>query len=151
MPGVVDIDKAGTFAQTLNLAVDRERCRAMGIQPAEVELVVQLAQRKMPIDRLEIEVSQVCLTLRRAAPEEIEGLDAVVNVKVADSEGRLVPLGAVAKIQLAFAATLVYRDAARSGIVISCNVEGGEAEAVRGEIEKVAGELSKEGVRIELD
>lgn len=150
--GVVDLDRGPGERPRLSVAVDREKCRAFGVKLKDVLQTFQIylgAYEVAPPLRFGGKESPA-LRVRVAEPPQTS-VDDLKRLMVRNEQGRMVPLAALASFSLGSGPASVYREGGRYCRVVSCNIQGRDTAAVRGEARKAAKGLAGKGVRIEVE
>jgi Cu/Ag efflux pump CusA len=150
--GVVDLDRGPGERPRLTVAIDRERSRAFGVKLDDVLQTFQIylgAYEVTPPLRFGGKESRA-LRVRVAEPPKAS-LDDLKLLRVRNEQGAMVPLAAMASFSLVSGPVSVYREGGRYCRVVSCNVQGRDAAAVREEARKAAKGLAGKGVRIEVE
>ncbi len=145
---VVDISQDAEFVNELR--IDADRCRELGVAESEAQLVLTALDRGIPVAGLSIEELPVVL---RLSDDAVESRSAVLRhsetVRIPDAQGGRVFLQEVLTEDRML--TAVYRDGERTGVLVTCQVVGGDPTAVRLKIQAIAESLSTNDVVIEVE
>ncbi|MCS6804851.1 MAG: CusA/CzcA family heavy metal efflux RND transporter [Acidobacteriota bacterium] len=124
VPGAADV-KAEQIAglPMIRIVVDRERIARYGINAADVLDVIQAARVGKVVSTIFEGQRRFDLIVR--LPEAVAAdTQALANIPVADSQGRLIPLAQLADIRLNSGPAQVSREDIQRRIVVECNVRG---------------------------
>jgi Cu/Ag efflux pump CusA len=146
--GVVDLEQGPSVRPRLWVDLDREKCRQLGLQVADVYRILSLGLGGFEVDELKSPGRTVVLTFAGRHRLQTDDLLAL-NVRAGDN--MMVRLRDVAKAHWDDAATAVCREGGLFCLVVACNVEGRDAGEVREEARNLARGLALKTTRIELD
>jgi HAE1 family hydrophobic/amphiphilic exporter-1 len=131
--GVEDVQSSMRLGDPeVQVAFDRDRLAAMSLDPAEASRLVrnavqgEAATQFSDLDRkLDVRV--------RATESERSAVASLANLEVGRSQGRAVPLAAVAQVSVTRGPSEVRRIAQQRAAVVTCNIQGRDlASAARG-------------------
>ncbi|HEU5457448.1 MAG TPA: efflux RND transporter permease subunit, partial [Terracidiphilus sp.] len=124
VPGITDVGVFDVNGQpSLMVSIDRAKAARYGIQPLDIDNVVQAAVGGAPVTQIIDGERQFDFTVRyqpqfRSTPEEIS------QILLPTSDGRQVQLGMVADVSLRNGAFMIYHEGGRRYIPIKFSVRG---------------------------
>lgn len=135
--GVADVQSSMRLGDPeVQIAFDRDRLATLDLDPANASRLVrnavqgEAATQFSDLDRkLDVRV--------RASEGERSTVAALSNLEVGRSQGRPVPLGAVARLSVARGPSEIRRISQQRAAVVSCNLEGRDLGSVAQDIETV--------------
>jgi len=136
VPGAMDIRvERLTGQQTLNIEIDRQAIARYGINVADINDLIETAFGGNEVGQLYEGQRRFGIVVRY--PLEYRGsVEAVRNSTLRTSDGTLVPLSAVARIELQDSAPTISRDSGRRRVVVGANVEGRDLGGFVAEVQK---------------
>jgi len=137
LPGIRDVESSMRLGDPeVQIAFDRDRLAAMNLDPAaasrQVRNAVQGEQATQYSDldrKLDVRV--------RAREDERSAVAGLANLDVGRSQGRTVPLGAVATVTVARGPSEIRRISQQRAAVVSGNLEGRDLASAAADIERV--------------
>lgn len=124
VPGAADV-KAEQIAglPMIRIVVDRERIARYGINAADVLDVIQASRVGKVVSTIFEGQRRFDLVVRLPEPVAADP-QALANIPVADSQGRLIPLEQLTDIHISSGPAQVSRENIQRRIVVECNVRG---------------------------
>ncbi|MDN8613648.1 efflux RND transporter permease subunit [Variovorax ginsengisoli] len=121
--------------RTLKVDLDQDKARALGLTPADVNLVTQSVMNGATLSQLREHENLVDI-VARAVPQERLDLDTLKDVNVYTRAGTVVPLSEVAKVKYELEEPVLWRRNRDMAITVRADVKDGEqAVSVTKEIE----------------
>ncbi|MGO4392984.1 efflux RND transporter permease subunit [Variovorax sp. M-6] len=121
--------------RTLKADLDQDKARALGLTPADVNLVTQSVMNGATLSQLREHENLVDI-VARAVPKERLDLDALKDVNIYTRAGTVVPLAEVAKVKYELEEPVLWRRNRDMAITVRADVKDGEqAVSVTKEIE----------------
>lgn len=143
--GVVDVDHGPAMRTFMAVQIDREKCAQLGVRIGDVADALQFAIVDKHLSDFNLFGRSVSVILadddKRREPR---------NVKVRTPKGELVPLFDLAKITNELAPASILRHDGVACVIVACNVHGRDVDDARKEVIRLAKELSRKNVRIEV-
>ncbi len=124
VPGITDVGVFDVTGQpSLLVSIDRARAARYGLQPQDVDNVVQAAVGGAPVTQIIDGERRFDFTVRyapqyRSTPEEI------ANILLPTPDGNQVPLGSIADVSIHNGAFMIYHEGGRRYIPIKFSVRG---------------------------
>jgi len=124
VPGITDVGVFDVTGQpSLLVSIDRARAARYGLQPQDIDNVVQAAVGGAPVTQIIDGERRFDFTVRyapqfRSTPEEIS------RILLPTPDGNQVPLGMVADVSIHNGAFMIYHEAGRRYIPIKFSVRG---------------------------
>jgi HAE1 family hydrophobic/amphiphilic exporter-1 len=139
--GIEDIESSMRLGDPeVQISFDRDRLAAMNLDPASASRLVrnavqgEAATQFSDLDRkLDVRV--------RASAEERSMVTSLANLEVGRSQGRAVPLGAVAAVTVARGPAEIRRISQQRAAVVSANLEGRDLASAARDIQAAIGGL----------
>lgn len=141
--GVVDLQtEQVTLTPQVHVQIDRDQARKYGLMVGEVAEYAELAMNGRKITEVldGSKTHQVILRLKDEARNDIE---AIKQIPIDTIDRKLVPLGAVARIEEAKGPNMINRENSQRRIVVYCNVSGRDLVGTVNEIQKKIGDQVK--------
>jgi heavy metal efflux system protein len=124
VPGIADI---GVFKVTgqpsLMVSIDRSKAARYGLQPQDVNAVVQAAVGGAPVTQI-IDSDRRFDFALRYSPEYRDTPEAISKILLPTPDGTQVPLGTIADVGLKNGAFMIYHEGGRRYIPIKFSVRG---------------------------
>ena len=144
---------AGERLQTVRLAIDQDKARALGITSKEIADAAQNSMSGIAITQYR-ERDQLIDVVTRLEEAERSDLDTLKDTKIYLREGRFVPLSQIARIEWASEESVIWRRDRMNTVNVRADVSAGEqgpdvTRRVWPAIAKVAEKLPL-GFRIEI-
>lgn len=122
-------------SKVINLAVDQDRARALGLNSQEISASLQTLLSGAPIAHFR-EGTETVEVVARAVPEERLSVDRLPDLSLFTSTGRAVPLSQVAKISYELEDPILWRRNQESMLTVRADiVDGVQAPDVSNRIE----------------
>ncbi len=133
-PGIVDVDWfVEAPAERLELAVDREKARRAGTSPEAIVRTVRIALAGAEAGLLHDEAAREPVPLRlRLAREQRSGAEGILALSVTGADGRMVPLGELARATPAARERFLYHKNLRPVSYVIGEVAGEQESPVYG-------------------
>jgi multidrug efflux pump subunit AcrB len=127
--------------RTLKVELDQDKARALGLAPADVNLVTQSVMNGATLSQLREHENLVDI-VARAVPKERLDLDTLNDVNIYTRAGTVVPLSQVAKVKYELEEPVLWRRNRDMAITVRADVKDGEqAVSVTKEIDPLLGEI----------
>jgi cobalt-zinc-cadmium resistance protein CzcA len=124
VPGITDVGIFNVTGQpSLLVSIDRTKAARFGLQPQDVNNIVQAAVGGAPITQI-IDGDRRFDFAVRYSPEFRDTPDAIGKILIATPDGNQVPLSAVADVNLRNGAFTIYHEGGRRYIPIKFSVRG---------------------------
>src|SRR5277367_3648018 len=124
VPGITDVGVFNVTGQpSLLVSIDRTKAARFGLQPQDINNVVQAAVGGAPITQI-IDGDRRFDFAARYSPEFRGKTDAIGKILISTPDGNRVPLSAVADVSLRNGAFMVYHEGGRRYIPIKFSVRG---------------------------
>lgn len=136
IPGLVDLATEQSYGQPqVQVIADRDACARYGVNVAEILEVVKLAVGGEVVDQVYLNTRRFGIHVRlqeryRDKPE------AIRNLLVHSSDGTLVPLGQVARVNETLGPIQVQREKNQRRWIIAANVRGRDIGSVVADMQK---------------
>jgi multidrug efflux pump len=111
--------------RTLNVHLDQEKARALGLAPADVALVTQTVMNGATLSHLR-EREDLVDIVARAVPSERLDLDALKDINLYTRQGTAVPLSQVARVEYQLEEPVLWRRNRDMAISVRADVKDGE-------------------------
>ena len=111
--------------RTLNVDLDQDKARALGLAPADVALVTQTVMNGATLSQLR-EHEDLIDIVARAVPSERLDLDTVKDVNIFTRQGTVVPLSQVARVRDELEEPVLWRRNRDMAITVRADVKDGE-------------------------
>ena len=111
--------------RTLRVDLDQDKARALGLTPADIQLVTRTVMNGAPLSQLR-EHEDLIDIVARAVPGERLDLDTLKNVNVFTRHGTVVPLSQVARVSYALEEPVLWRRNRDMSITVRADVKDGE-------------------------
>jgi multidrug efflux pump len=111
--------------RTLKVELDQDKARALGLTPADVNLVTQSVMNGATLSQLREHENLVDI-VARAVPEERLDLDTLKDVNIYTRAGTVVPLAEVAKVKYELEEPVLWRRNRDMAITVRADVKDGE-------------------------
>jgi multidrug efflux pump len=111
--------------RTLKVELDQDKARALGLSPADVNLVTQSVLNGATLSQLR-EHENLVEIVARAVPEERLNLDTLKDVNIYTRSGTVVPLAQVAKVKYELEEPVLWRRNRDMAITVRADVKDGE-------------------------
>jgi multidrug efflux pump subunit AcrB len=111
--------------RTLKVELDQDKARALGLTPADVNLVTQSVMNGATLSQLREHENLVDI-VARAVPKERLDLDTLKDVNIHTRAGTVVPLGQVAKVKYELEEPVLWRRNRDMAITVRADVKDGE-------------------------
>jgi multidrug efflux pump subunit AcrB len=149
--GVVDLGQTGFLLPQPQpyIELDREKIAKLGLALSDINQLLQVALGKVEVPDPGRPGKKAVVVLAGKIGKKATA--DLLKLQLRNSSGKMVRLGEVATMREVPEPAVVYREDGRPCLVVSCNVEGREVEAVRALVRTLAKELSLAGVSIEVD
>ncbi len=124
VPGITDVGVFNVTGQpSLLVSIDRTKAARFGLQPQDVNNIVQAAVGGAPITQI-IDGDRRFDFAVRYSPEFRDTPDAIGKILISTPDGNQVPLSAVADVDLRNGAFTIYHEGGRRYIPIKFSVRG---------------------------
>ena len=124
VPGITDVGVFDVTGQpSLMISIDRAKAARYGVQPQDINNVVQAAVGGAPVTQI-IDGDRRFDFSVRYAPEFRETPESIRKILLPTPDGNQVPLGSVADVSLRNGAFMIYHEAGRRYIPIKFSVRG---------------------------
>ena len=143
VPGAIDIRvERLTGQQTLSIEIDRGAIARYGINVADVNEVIETAFGGREVSQLFEGQRRFGITVRY--PEQFRNsVEAIRATTLRSPDGTLVPLAAVAKIDLVDSPPTISREMGKRRVVVGANVEGRDLGGFVAEVQQKVAEQVK--------
>ena len=111
--------------RTLKVELDQDKARALGLTPADVNLVTQSVMNGATLSQLREHENLVDI-VARAVPKERLDLDTLKDVNIYTRAGTVVPLAQVAKVKYELEEPVLWRRNRDMAITVRADVKDGE-------------------------
>ena len=111
--------------RTLKVELDQDKARALGLTPADVNLVTQSVMNGATLSQLREHENLVDI-VARAVPNERLDLDTLKDVNIYTRAGTVVPLAQVAKVKYELEEPVLWRRNRDMAITVRADVKDGE-------------------------
>jgi multidrug efflux pump subunit AcrB len=111
--------------RTLKVELDQDKARALGLAPADVNLVTQSVMNGATLSQLREHENLVDI-VARAVPKERLDLDTLNDVNIYTRAGTVVPLSQVAKVKYELEEPVLWRRNRDMAITVRADVKDGE-------------------------
>ncbi|HET9651215.1 MAG TPA: efflux RND transporter permease subunit, partial [Usitatibacter sp.] len=111
--------------RTLRVDLDQDKARALGLTPADIQLVTRTVMNGAPLSQMR-EHEDLIDVVARAVPGERLDLDTLKNVNVFTRHGTVVPLSQVARVSYALEEPVLWRRNRDMAITVKADVKDGE-------------------------
>jgi multidrug efflux pump len=111
--------------RTLKVELDQDKARALGLTPADVNLVTQSVMNGATLSQLREHENLVDI-VARAVPEERLDLETLKDVNIYTRTGTVVPLAEVAKVKYELEEPVLWRRNRDMAITVRADVKDGE-------------------------
>ena len=111
--------------RTLKVELDQDKARALGLTPADVNLVTQSVMNGATLSQLREHENLVDI-VARAVPKERLDLDTLKDVNIYTRAGTVVPLSQVAKVKYELEEPVLWRRNRDMAITVRADVKDGE-------------------------
>jgi multidrug efflux pump subunit AcrB len=111
--------------RTLRVDLDQEKARALGLAPADIQLITRTVMNGAPLSTLR-EHEDLIDIVARAVPGERLDLDTLKNVNVFTRQGTVVPLSQVARVSYTLEEPVLWRRNRDMAITVRADVKDGE-------------------------
>jgi multidrug efflux pump subunit AcrB len=111
--------------RTLNVDLDQDKARALGLAPADVALVTQTVMNGVPLSHLR-EHEDLIDIVARAVPSERLDVDTLKDVNLFTRHGTVVPLSQVARVRYELEEPVLWRRNRDMAITVRADVQDGE-------------------------
>ena len=139
VPGITDVGVFNVTGQpSLIVSIDRTRAARFGLQPQDVNSIVQAAVGGAPVTTI-IEGDRRFDFAVRYSPEFRDTPDAIGKILVPAPDGTQVPLSSIADVTLRNGAFMIYHEGGRRYIPIKFSVRGRDLASA---IQDLQGQLS---------
>jgi multidrug efflux pump len=139
--------------RTLKVELDQDKARALGLTPADVNLVTQSVMNGATLSQLREHENLVDI-VARAVPNERLDLNTLKDVNIYTRAGTVVPLGEVAKTKYELEEPVLWRRNRDMAITVRADVKDGEqAVSVTKEIKPLLKDIEAKlpaGYRIDM-
>jgi HME family heavy-metal exporter len=141
VPGMVDVAvEPQSLVPELRLAVDRQRAAQYGLQPAEINQVLETALLGRTVSQVLVGQRTYDLVVRLDEPYR-DNQQAIGNVLIDTSVGGRVPVRQVAAIDPGMGPNQIWRENAQRRIVVQANVAGRD---LRGAVTELQGRVQRQ-------
>jgi heavy metal efflux system protein len=124
VPGITDVGVFDVTGQpSLMVSIDRTRAARYGLQPQDVNSIVQAAVGGAPVTQI-IDGDRRFDFAVRYSPEFRDTPDAIGKILLPTPDGAQVPLSAIADVNLRNGAFMIYHEGGRRYIPIKFSVRG---------------------------
>jgi cobalt-zinc-cadmium resistance protein CzcA len=139
--GVQDLGRLRTLGQPdVKITPDRKECARYGLNSGDVVNVVQTAIGGQAMTQLYEREKAFDVTIRWLAPYR-SSLEAIREIQIASPDGRMVPLGQIAQVQLLEGPSNIYREDGQRYTPVKFSVRGRDLE---GTIQEAKSKVDKE-------
>lgn len=139
MAGVQGVQDAGVFKvngqPNLVISVDRSRAARYGVQPADINAVIQSVIGGNPVTQVVDGDRRFDLTVR-FKPEFRQSPEAIRSLFITAADGTRVPLGQVADVNFQEGAFMIYRENDRRYVPIKFSVRGRDLATTMQELQE---------------
>jgi len=139
--------------RTLKVELDQDKARALGLTPADVNLVTQSVMNGATLSQLR-EHEDLVDIVARAVPKERLDLNTLKDVNIYTRAGTVVPLGEVAKMKYELEEPVLWRRNRDMAITVRADVKDGEqAVSVTKEIKPLLKDIEAKlpaGYRVDM-
>jgi multidrug efflux pump subunit AcrB len=111
--------------RTLNVAIDQDKARALGLAPADMALVTQTVMNGATLSQLR-EREDLIDIVARAVPSERLDLDTLKDVNLFTRQGTVLPLSQVAQVNYVLEEPVLWRRNRDMAITVRADVKDGE-------------------------
>jgi len=111
--------------RTLKVDVDQDKARALGLTPADIQLVLRSITNGATLSYLR-EHEDLTDIVARAVPSERLNVDAIKDVNVFTRKGTVVPLSQVANVRATLEEPVLWRRNRDMAITVRADVQDGE-------------------------
>ncbi|WP_280155012.1 efflux RND transporter permease subunit [Piscinibacter sp. XHJ-5] len=111
--------------RTLKVELDQDKARALGLTPADVNLVTQSVMNGATLSQLREHENLVDI-VARAVPKERLDVDTIKDVNIYTRAGTVVPLAEVAKVKYELEEPVLWRRNRDMAITVRADVKDGE-------------------------
>jgi cobalt-zinc-cadmium resistance protein CzcA len=140
VPGITDVGVFDVTGQpSLLVSIDRVKAARFGLQPQDVNNIVQAAVGGAPITQIIDGDRRFDFAVRYSA-EFRDTPDAIGKILISTPDGNQVPLSAVADVTLRNGAFMIYHEGGRRYIPIKFSVRGRDLASA---IQDLQGQMSK--------
>ena len=140
VPGITDVGVFDVTGQpSLLVSIDRVKAARFGLQPQDVNNIVQAAVGGAPVTQI-IDGDRRFDFAVRYTPEFRDTPGAIGKILIATSDGNQVPLSAVADVTLRNGAFMIYHEGGRRYIPIKFSVRGRDLASA---IQDLQGQLTE--------
>ncbi|HUL91006.1 MAG TPA: efflux RND transporter permease subunit [Burkholderiales bacterium] len=139
--------------RTLKVDLDQDKARALGLTPADVQLVVRSVMNGATLSQLR-EHEDLIDIVARAVPGERLNLDSLKDVNLFTRNGTVVPLAQVAHVSYVLEEPVLWRRNRDMAITVRADVKDGEqgvsvTQAIRPQLKEIEAKLPS-GYRIDV-
>jgi multidrug efflux pump subunit AcrB len=139
--------------RALRVDLDQDKARALGLTPADIQLVTRTVINGAPLSQLR-EREDLIDIVARAVPGERLDLDTLRNVNVFTRHGTVVPLSQVARVSYALEEPVLWRRNRDMAITVRADVKDGEqgvsvTQSIRPLLKDIEAKLAS-GYRIDV-
>ncbi len=139
--------------RTLRVDLDQDKARALGLTPADIQLVTRTVMNGAPLSQLR-EHEDLIDIVARAVPGERLDLDTLKNVNVFTRHGTVVPLSQVARVSYTLEEPVLWRRNRDMAITVRADVKDGEqavsaTKEIQPHLEEIQAKLPS-GYRIDV-
>ncbi|MCL2725994.1 MAG: efflux RND transporter permease subunit [Polyangiaceae bacterium] len=140
--GITDLGKFSTLGQpNVKISPDRKACARYGLNSGDVVGVVETALGGQAVTQL-YEREKSFDVVVRWLPQYRTSLEAIRGIQISTPDGGMVPLGQVAKVELAEGPSTIFREDGHRDTPVKFSVRGRDLEgAVKEAQEKVANKV----------
>lgn len=110
--------------RTLQVELDQDKVRALGLNPAEVAIVTQTLMNGAPLSQLR-EGEDLIDVVARAVPSERLDLDTLSDVNIFTRQGTVVPLSQIARVESELEEPVLWRRNRDMAITVRADVKDG--------------------------
>jgi len=139
--------------RTLKVELDQDKARALGLTPADVNLVTESVMNGATLSQLR-EHEDLVDIVARAVPKERLDLNTLKDVNIYTRAGTVVPLGEVAKMKYELEEPVLWRRNRDMAITVRADVKDGEqAVSVTKEIKPLLKDIEAKlpaGYRVDM-
>jgi len=136
LPGIKDVESSMRLGDPeVQIAFDRDQLAAMGLDPAAASRQVRSAVQGDPSTQFSDLDRKLDVRVRARADERSAVAD-LASLDVGRSQGRTVPLGAVARVSVARGPSEIRRISQQRAALVSGNLEGRDLASAAADIER---------------
>ena len=129
-PAVHDINTdAGECLQTVRLAIDQDKARALGISSRQIATAMQNTMSGHSVTQYR-ERDQLIDVVARLEEGERTDLDNLKDAKIYLRDGRFIALSQIARIELSSEASIVWRRDRMANVIVRADVSGAQGPDV---------------------